>query len=541
MDQIKNKRVWIISAAIVCALIVVGLVVGVVVLAANVHQIKSAIQIGYKADGVYGTAKAQYKLGASGEWVDMKTSSNTTMLDYSNGQSINESLSPESNLVLSEENNYVLLKYTFTNASDSWENDYVAKLTYTDTNDDDKNVLVQYGLTETDLATANAPFYVYSSETEGTTETTEYYVKISIESLAYNATFTGSFNWNLTKIPTDDVTYTYNDETLTATVANKTVATDDTIYIPRYTKQNDKVYTVTSIGEYALGYYYQNDKSTSLKYVVIPRTITSIGNNAFTGCDSLKSITIPSSVTSIGISAFSDCRSLTSVTIPSSVTSIGERVFYCCSSLTSVTIPSSVTSIGERAFYYCIGLTSVTIPSSVTSIGERAFSACSGLISIKVENGNTKYTSRNASGTECNAIIEISTRNLVHGFKISTIPNDGSVTSIGDSAFRSCSDLTSVTIPNSVTSIGFCAFTGCDSLKSITIPSSVTSIGQSAFEGCSGLTSVRIEGDTPKNGGYNMFRDCPLTNIYVKAELVEQYKTATNWIAYASLITAMPA
>ena len=68
-----------------------------------------------------------------------------------------------------------------------------------------------------------------------------------------------------------------------------------------------------------------------------------------------------------------------------------------------------------------------------------------------------------------------------------------SVTSIGSSAFRECSGLTSVTIPNSVTSIGAYAFAGCTSLTSITIPNSVTSIGNCAFAACYGLTSITVE------------------------------------------------
>ena len=96
----------------------------------------------------------------------------------------------------------------------------------------------------------------------------------------------------------------------------------------------------------------------------------------YTGSD--KNLTIPSeingkSVTSIGNSAFSWRSRLTSVTIPDSVTSIGDRAFYYCSSLTSVTIPNSVTSIGEYVFTDCPSLTSITIPDSVTSIGDAAF------------------------------------------------------------------------------------------------------------------------------------------------------------------------
>jgi len=133
--------------------------------------------------------------------------------------------------------------------------------------------------------------------------------------------------------------------------------------------------SVTSIED---GAFSGCDHLTS---VIIPSSVTFIGEHAFTVC-SLISVTIPSSVTSIGNSAFSFCRSLSSVTIPSSVTVIGEGTFIECISLTSVTIPSSVTSIGEYAFYYCSSLTSVTIPASVTSIGRSAFGDCRRLFSI---------------------------------------------------------------------------------------------------------------------------------------------------------------
>ena len=197
-------------------------------------------------------------------------------------------------------------------------------------------------------------------------------------------------------------------------------------------------------------------------------------------------LVLPSYITKINQNAFSGCSSLTSITIPDSVTSIGDSAFSFCTGLTSITIGESVTSIGGGAFSGCKGLTSITIPNSVTSIGAYAFSFFTGLTSIIVDEGNTKYHSAG------NCLIETESKTLIAGCKNSIIPTDGSVTSIGSSAFRGCTGLTSITIPNSVTSIGEDAFYGCTGLTNITIPDSVTSIGRYAFMNCTGLTNITI-------------------------------------------------
>ena len=212
------------------------------------------------------------------------------------------------------------------------------------------------------------------------------------------------------------------------------------------------------------------------KSYVIPSSVTSIGNNAFSGCRSLLDIVIPSSVTSIGDSAFYHCDSLSDIVIPSSVTSIGDSAFLLCRSLSKIVIPSSVTSIGNNAFSGCGSLSDIVIPSSVTSIGDGAFSDCVSLSYIAIPSSVTSIS--DSAFESCSSLSDI------------IIPS--SVTSIGDSAFYHCDSLSDIVIPSSVTSIGDSAFSDCGSLSSIVIPPSVTSIGDRAFEGCVSLSSIVI-------------------------------------------------
>ena len=92
-------------------------------------------------------------------------------------------------------------------------------------------------------------------------------------------------------------------------------------------------------------------------------------------------------------------------------------------------------------------------------------------------------------------------------FGVKRIIIGDSVTTIGYSACRGGSSLTSVTIPNSVTTIGNSAFDGCSSLTSVTIPNSVTTIGEDAFSNCSSLTSVTIPNSVTEIGKY-AFDEC---------------------------------
>ena len=193
---------------------------------------------------------------------------------------------------------------------------------------------------------------------------------------------------------------------------------------------------------------------TRLKTIVIPDSITSVGSDAFQGCENLK-YNIYDNAKYLGnnenpylILVRKKSNTITSCEINENTKIILEYAFFNCYKLTDIVIPDSVTSIGECAFFECSSLTNIELSDSITCIENRTFYKCKSLTSIIIPNG---------------------------------------VTSIGNDAFGICTSLTSVTIPNSVTSIGTNAFYDCKSLTSITIPNGVTSIGNDAFKSCSNL------------------------------------------------------
>lgn len=177
-----------------------------------------------------------------------------------------------------------------------------------------------------------------------------------------------------------------------------------------------------------------------------------------------------------------------------------------CYSLLKWYLGDTVTSIGSNTLYNCTSLASIVIPESVTSIEKSVFNNCYSLTSI-------------------------------------VIP--GNVTKIERHTLYNCYSLTNIVIPKNVTSIEDYVFNFCMSLTSITIPERVTSIGNYAFSNCQSLINYIFNcTSVPTLPGTNTFSGInKAAIIWVKDELVESYKSATNWSTYATYIkpiSAMP-
>ncbi len=275
----------------------------------------------------------------------------------------------------------------------------------------------------------------------------------------------------------------------------------------------------------------------------MPNLVT-LGNSAFNSCINLTSVNL-GNVKVLGSGVFQNCTALTSIDL-TDVAEIGANIFSGASALASVTgltvteLPASafkgtaltsvnfdsVITVGNSAFANCKALTSATL-ANATKLDSNAFQNCSLLANVSIPKAETIGTN---AFQNCTAL--------------TTISLPATVTAISNYTFDGCSALTQIDLSN-VKTIGTYAFRKCTALTSVTIPAAVTKIDTNTFNGCTSLMTVTLEGDAVKTlSATSAFTSTPFATadsgakFVVKADLVEEYKGATNWNTYAAYFVA---
>jgi hypothetical protein len=264
-----------------------------------------------------------------------------------------------------------------------------------------------------------------------------------------------------------------------------------------------------------------------LKEVILPKTLTSIGDHAFMNCVNLQKMEIPVGVTSIGSNAFSGCLNLPSPILPETLVNIGPNAFQQCLSFTEIVIPEKVKSIASGAFSYCSALTKVSLPVDIERIDDDAFADSSNLklrvgygttaesYAIKnqilytfLEEKNQDYTfQRSERGIEIFSYIG-SIFNVIVPDAIDGQP----IWKIGAGAFQRNSLVRSVVIPSSVKEIGNYSFSLMEDLEKVTIGDGLEKIGKEAFSNNFQLKDFTIQAMNTEIGE-DAFRDCPNLKI----------------------------
>lgn len=221
-------------------------------------------------------------------------------------------------------------------------------------------------------------------------------------------------------------------------------------------------------------WHYSREKITR---VVIQDGVTSVGAKSFKNYTNLKTVVLPASITKIGQDSFYG-SGITSITLPANLTTIEPQAFYKCSSLNgTISVPVGVVSIPSYTFA-ATGISSIEFNGAVTEIGVNAFTGCSSLTSITLPDTVTTI----APGAFSNCI----------QLESCVFPENPHFTKISKETFKGCTKLEEVLIPSSVTEIAESAFQGCTNLKRVVLSNNLNTIGSMAFKDASLMEGVYI-------------------------------------------------
>lgn len=270
-----------------------------------------------------------------------------------------------------------------------------------------------------------------------------------------------------------------------------------------------------------------------LTNITLPDSITTIGSEAFSQCPNLKMDFLPGGLTSIAPVLFSGCTSLEGIVIPNTVTNLGDSAFSQCAHLTSITIPDSVRAIGKFSFSQCTALKSLKIPASVASLGDRAYANCPNLARLYFDGDAPIIASTNIFENTVSVTIhrhpETAGWNTTFAGRPTASwndPNEGDFNYLREASLVKITGYKGpggdVIIPTSifgdaVTSIGDSAFVNCSQLTSITFPSRVKAMGFAAFANCTNLLSLFFEGNAPATAPNNLFENASRAIVYYRA------------------------
>ena len=271
------------------------------------------------------------------------------------------------------------------------------------------------------------------------------------------------------------------------------------------------------------------DVREKIKTVVIEAGVTSIGNEAFTGCSVLTSVTLPESgLETIGKKAFMGCEKLPSITIPKSVTTIKERAFYSCSALGGVTVgwteARSIPAISESEDVF------FSFPNHQLMVLHVPAGTVETYKTKDVWNEFFIMDGKTAGGdlsTGLHWAYDDETKTL-------TFTGAGEIPDYNDPQDRPwnafINKARTLTLAEGVAKIGKRAFAGFQLLPSITLPKSVATIGYEAFENCHELTDVTVPWTDnnipiPDEEAFGL----PGLVLHVPAGTVETYKTKDVW------------
>lgn len=238
-----------------------------------------------------------------------------------------------------------------------------------------------------------------------------------------------------------------------------------------------------------------------LTELTIPDTVTEVKKAAFYKYQKLKKLIIPSSVSDMGQSAFEECTNLEYAQISSSA--LGLQSFYGCTNLNKIVLDGELKYVPQNTFGKCINLSSVDIPDTVTLIGTAAFSGCTSLSNIKIPK---KIRQIGASAfSQCSSIKKVYISDLSAWIN-AAVGYYADPFYYGAEMYLDGSLITHLTVPADVTvlqNIG-----NCSSIESIYLHKNVEQINGLSYN----LNIKKVYAPISKNFRYDFNKDVTFVN-----------------------------
>lgn len=298
----------------------------------------------------------------------------------------------------------------------------------------------------------------------------------------------------------------------------------------------------------------------ALRKLLLPQSVTEIGEEAFSFLIELEELSLPESLIAIGEAAFTDCYSLTAsaLSFPEGLEFIGYQAFYDCFNLAGeIEFPHSLRYLLGGTFYQC-RLTKISLPENLEGLGMFDFAGCR-LTEVYVPDNcyldpmgrqfysNIGLTKAHLPEHADNVPIKIF-GNCKELSEVN-IPIDARY--IYEDAFQDCYPIKEAIFPEGLLSIGRSAFLSC-ALTELDFPSTLEELGLVAFGKCGLVSSIRCHALHPpfcQTGDYRGVTACPFGDyenysygirrdipVYVPVGTKELYEQSVGWDYFTNFI-----
>ena len=246
-----------------------------------------------------------------------------------------------------------------------------------------------------------------------------------------------------------------------------------------------------------------------LERIILPTSITAIGEAAFKGCSSLKVVSnFPTSLETLNDYLFMDCKAMTQFPLSENVKNIGKQTFSGCTNLKDIQLPAGLKTLGYQSLAGT-AIEQVVLPATITAMGDEVFKQCRSL--------------RQATFSE-GFVLALPKLTFWNCQSLEKVTLQGTMVDIQEGAFQGCSKLTDFVIPEGFINLGSKVFKDCSSLTNVTLPATLDIIGRECFKGCPLISQLTVYSTEAPSANTDAFEQDVYSYAYLYVPSIEAYQ-----------------